>query len=164
MDKINLDERGRTRRAAFFLDACQRRYEAGDASALAAAIYWAAGLHVPLPLWATYAYQKAYLEKPGSWNDVLGPLRGRGAQKSPDRGELMWQVWERVRQERESSGESNLLNDGLFSDVARKLGLSEDESARVRHLYYEAVHWCRDLLAMIGETAENPQQKDQTTK
>jgi hypothetical protein len=109
-----------------------RDIEAREAWALADAIHYATLFGVPLPVWASGAFNTAYFA--GKLQKVFGPGK-KGRRKQPVDGDLMFRVWDRV-QAKDKSKES--IGCDLFGAVGEELGLGEDAEARVNRLYYQA--------------------------
>lgn len=133
------EDLGEPLNATMQLERCRTRYEAGEAWALADAIHYSTLFGVPLPGWASRAFNSAYFA--GKLKDVFGPGK-KGRRKQARNPELMFRIWDRV-QARDRSKEST--GRGLFGEIGVELGLGEDAEARVGRLYYQADDFMRQF-------------------
>lgn len=123
-------------------EGCRTRYEAGEAWSLADAIHYATLFGVPLPDWASRAFNSAYFA--GKLQNVFGPGK-KGRRKQTANLDLMFRIWNRV-QARDRSKES--IGRILFGVVGEELGLGEDAEARVSRLYYQADDLMREFTGV----------------
>lgn len=114
------------------------RYEAGDKNALLGAIRICANHDLVMPEWLARAfirgYDKVLNHKVGSWDDAFGRPLPKGkhlnaARKKREKGPAAWLEVQRMVKE-----EDRAIDDLLFEDVGKKLGLGK---TLVSEFYYE---------------------------
>lgn len=113
------------------------RFEAGDRNALLGAIRICANHDLVMPEWLARAFIRAYdkvlRHDVGSWDDAFGrPLpKGRHLNAARKKRNKAPAVWRRVRKLHE---EGRAIDDLLFEDVGKELGLGK---TLVSEFYYE---------------------------